>query len=225
MAKQQRKEAEARRRDLQRFITARKIKVAPWAKAAGVSEGTIRNFLTKRSATLTQATVDALVAAIGVPAAVIFPSTEKSQARTGGAAAPTFMAEGRGGFGAKDLPIIALAKAGGGQRSNRTHTARLTERPEYLARVKTAYASEIHDAAMSPAFERGWLIYVDPTETAKAGDNVVATLTDGSSAVRRLVRKSKGAVTLRQFNPRKDSEAKAASLASLHVIAGVRYRK
>jgi SOS-response transcriptional repressor LexA len=220
-----RKEAQARRRDLQRFITVRKIKVAPWAKAAGVSEGTIRNFLTKRSATLTQATVDALVAAIGVPAAVIFPSSEKMQTRKGTMAAPTFMADGRGGSGAKDLPIIPLAKAGGGQRLNHARASRLTERPEYLARVKTAYALEIIDATMSPAFERGWLVYVDPTETAKVGDNVVATFTDGASLVRRLVRKSKAGVTLRQFNPRKDSETKAASLASLHVIAGVRYRK
>jgi len=225
MARQQGKEAEARRRDLQRFITSRKIKVAPWATAAGVSEGTIRNFLTRRSATLTQATVDALVAAIGIPAAVIFPSTERSLSRKKSAAPPTFMAEGRGGFGAKDLPIITSASADGAQRLKRARASRLTERPEYLARIKSAYALEIRDTAMSPAFERGWLVFVDPTETAKAGDNVVATFADGSSVVRRLVRKSRSGIVLRQFNPRKDFEAKAASLSSLQVIAGVRYRK
>jgi SOS-response transcriptional repressor LexA len=224
MAKQ-RKEAEARRLDLQRFISARKIKVARWAKEAGISEGTIRNFLTRRSATLTQATVDALVTAIGVTAAQIFPSIEKAQARKAGAAAPTFLAESHGGFGEKNLPIIASINTAGRMRLDHRRVARLTERPEYLRRVKTAYALRIADEVMSPAFERGWLIYVDPTDIAKAGDNVVAAFADGTSAVRRLVRKSKAGVTLRQFNPRKDSETKAAQVASLHVIAGVRYRK
>ena len=220
-----RKEAEARRRDLQNFIKARKIKVARWAREAGVSEGTIRNFLTKRSATLTQATVDALVAVARLPAAVIFPSIEKAQARKAGSAAPTFLAISRAGFGAKDLPVVPMVRGKGGFRLKQDAPARLTERPEYLRKIKTAYAFTIADEAMSPAFEQGWLAYVDPTATAAAGDNVVATFADGTSLVRRLVKTSKAGLVLRQFSPRKDLEVKSAQLASLHTIAGVRYQK
>lgn len=221
--KKKQQTANLRRQDLQRFITARKIKVARWAKEAGISEGTIRNFLTKRSETLTQATVDALAAAMGVATAVIFPSVEKAE--KGRSPNLTFMAKSQGGFGAKDLPIAESKKAGGGVRIDRSKASRLTERPAYLRGVMTAYALSIPDEAMSPAFEPGWLVYVDPTEAAKVGDNVVAELTDGAAVIRRLVRKSKAGVTLRQFNPKKDTQIKTDKLASLHCIAGVRYRR
>ena len=212
-----------RRQDLQRFIAARKIKVARWAKEAGISEGTIRNFLTKRSETLTQATVDALAAAMGIATSVIFPSVEKAE--KGRSTNLTFMAKSQADFGAKDLPVAATVKISGGMRIDRARVSKLTERPVYLRKIMTAYALSIHDETMSPAFEGGWLVYVDPTETAKVGDNVVAEMTDGRAVIRRLVKKSKTGVTLRQFNPKKDTQVKADKLASLHCIAGVRYRR
>jgi lambda repressor-like predicted transcriptional regulator len=206
---------ESRRRDLERFIVSRGIKVARWARQAGISEGTIRNFLMKRSSTLTQATVDALVAAIGVPPAVIFPSAERAQGQET-ASRITFMSRSRGALDAKDLPVAPPA----GKR-----TRRFTERPEYLKRAKDAFALRIDDSSMSPAFERGWLAYVDPAGRAKAGDNVVVELADGRVLVRRLVRKTRTRVVLRQYSPKKDVEVKAADLDALYAIAGVRYRK
>jgi SOS-response transcriptional repressor LexA len=225
MTKRQKPTNDRRRDDLQRFITERKIKVARWAREAGLSEGTIRNFLTKRSATLTQATADALAAAMGIPTSTIFPSVENVPAK--GKAVPnlSFIASNQGGLGAKDLPIIQTSTSAGRMRLDHSRTPRLTERPEYLRRVRTAYALRIQDTSMSPAFEPEWLIYVDPTDTAKPGDNVVATLDGGGTVIRRLVRKSKAGVTLRQFNPKKDVQVKAPALVSLHCIAGVRYRK
>lgn len=223
MTKRQKSTNDRRRDDLQRFITERNIKVARWAREAGLSEGTIRNFLTKRSSTLTQATADALAAAMGIPTSTIFPSVENVQGK--GAPKLSFIASSQGGVGAKDLPIIQTAGSAGRLRLDHSRTPRLTERPEYLRRVQTAYALRIEDTSMSPAFEPGWLIYVDPTDTAKPGDNVVATSAVGGTVIRRLVRKSKAGVTLRQFNPKKDVQVKASALASMHCIAGVRYRK
>lgn len=225
MPKREKPANDRRREDLQRFITGRNIKVARWAREAGISEGTIRNFLTKRSSTLTQATADALAGAMGIPTSTIFPSVENVSGK--GKAAPnlSFIASSQGGFGAKDLPIIQTVTSAGRMRLDHSRTAQLTERPEYLRRVRTAYALQIQDTSMSPAFEPGWLIYVDPTDTAKSGDNVVATLEGGATVIRRLVGKAKGGVTLRQFNPKKDVKVKAAALGSLHCIAGVRYRK
>ncbi len=219
---QQQQTTNLRRQDLQRFIIARQIKVARWANEAGISEGTIRNFLTKRSSTLTQATVDALAAAMGIATSVIFPSVEKAE--KGRSPNLTFMSKSQGGFGAKDLPIVETAKAAFGVRLDRERVSKLTERPAYLRRVMTAYALTIPDESMSPAFEPGWLVYVDPTETAEVGDNVIVELTDGRAVIRRLVRKSKTGVTLRQFNPKKDMQIKADQLASLHCVVGVRYR-
>jgi SOS-response transcriptional repressor LexA len=216
--------SDLRRRDLETFIAARGLKVARWAREAGISEGTIRNFLMKRSETLTQATVDALAMAVGVAASVIFPSHDAK--RKGGRASNlTFLVKSHGSLGARNLPIIHAVRSGAGLKLDRGHTARLTERPAYLRGVKSSYALRILDRSMSPAFEPGWLVYVDPSAAAKPGDNVVAELGDGTALVRRLVRKAKAGVVLRQFNPKKDTEVKAARLGALHAIAGVRYRK
>lgn len=222
MTKRHRMASEDRRRDLQQFIDAHDITVSRWAKEAGISEGTVRNFLAGRSETLTQATVEALAEALDVTASAIFPSQEKRRGRKGTRDALTFIAKSPGGFGAKDLPIMGTVQTGG--RGLARGTATVTERPAYLKGIKTAYALGLRDPMMSPAFEPGWLVYVDPTENAKAGDNVVVHHVDGAVMVRRLVRRTKTEVVLRQFNPRKDTRFPAAEVASLHCIAGVRYR-
>lgn len=216
--------SDRRRLELERFIAARGLKVAPWARKAGVSEGTIRNFLMKRSATLTQATVDALAMAIGVAASVIFPSHDAKQ-NGARAAKLTFLAKSHATPGARNLPIVHAVSEDGALRIDHGRIPRLTERPAYLRGVKAAYALAILDRSMAPALEKGALVYVDPSARARAGDNVVVELEGGKASVRRLVRKSAARVVLRQFNPRKDVSTKAADLVSLHVIVGVRYRR
>jgi len=212
--------AESRRRDLQRFIDDYKIKVSPWAKAAGISEGTVRNFLAKRSETLTQATVDALARAAGVAVATIFKSSAQTlKGKKARGATLKFMAKPVGALGAKDLPIAVKGPRG------RLKPKGFTARPDYLRGIEAAYALPVDDSSMSPAFEPGWLAYVDPTALAKAGDNVVAVFANGATALRRLVRTGKAGTTLRQFNPRIDSAHKPREIAVLHCVAGVRYRR
>jgi len=60
-------EAELRREALRRFMDERGLKVYPWAKKAGISEGSIRNFLTGASSSLSADTLKKLARVAGVP--------------------------------------------------------------------------------------------------------------------------------------------------------------
>lgn len=65
-------DAEARRQALRKFIAMRGLKVAPWAKKAGISEGTVRNFLTGATHSLTDQTIQKLAAAADADPADLF---------------------------------------------------------------------------------------------------------------------------------------------------------
>lgn len=225
MKKKQHDAADDRRRDLQRFIDEHRLKVSRWAAKAGLSEGTIRNYLTGRSSTLTQATIDALAEAVGVTASAIFPSQEKRRrGKAPQAAALTFMAKSPGSLGVKDLPVVGTVRAASRGTGFTRTSGVVTERPAFLKGIRSAYALRLHDPSMSPAFEPGWLLYVDPTEAVKPGDNVVIQR-DGAMMIRRLVKKTKDAVIVRQFSPRADTRLSAEELTALHCVAGVRYRR
>lgn len=55
--------AEYNRSILQKFMDDNGLKMAPWSKVAGVSEGALRNFLSGRSQTMTVATLSKLARA------------------------------------------------------------------------------------------------------------------------------------------------------------------
>lgn len=61
-----RDDAERRRMALRQFMKAHGLRVFPWAKKAGISEGALRNFLNGKSNSLSTRTLDALATAIGV---------------------------------------------------------------------------------------------------------------------------------------------------------------
>jgi phage repressor protein C with HTH and peptisase S24 domain len=54
---------------LRRFMATNKLKVLPWTAAAGVPEGSVRNFLKERSKSLAYATLEKLAAAQAVTVA------------------------------------------------------------------------------------------------------------------------------------------------------------
>ena len=64
--------ADVRRRQLRRFMDARGLEAASWAREAGVRASAIYNFFNKRSSSLRQDTVEKLAAAAGVPISQIF---------------------------------------------------------------------------------------------------------------------------------------------------------
>jgi len=227
------KTALQRRRDLENFITARGLKVTPWAKRAGVAEGTVRNFLAGRSATLTQATVEALAAAAEVSPADIFPSaynnysgSQLRQRDEQNSVAPpnnfplTFMGrEQSTGSGTRDLPILGYVKAGElGFFLDNGDVRGYAVRPSSLIGVKDAYAVYVHDTSMIPAFKPGRIVHVDPTRPVNPGDDVVIELDDGQAFIKELVRRTEKFVICRQWNPAQEVRYEANRVKSLHLI-------
>ena len=91
--------------------------------------------------------------------------------------------------GPRDLPILGYVKAGQvGLFIDQGERQGVTVRPEALRDVSTAYAVRVHDTSMSPAFEPGYVLHVDPTRPVRPGDNVVIQTTDGQAFIKRLVR-------------------------------------
>ncbi|MHB1207383.1 MAG: S24 family peptidase [Rhodospirillaceae bacterium] len=243
------KTAEKRRDQLRRFMTARQLKARPWALAAGLkSDGTIRNFLKGITRTLTQNTVERLARAAKVPVSAIFPDALSgdtfqsgmsqasvatvdihSNADTKGLVATrnnggvSFLPDRRPTL-ARDLPIRGHTKAGKeGFFIDQGETWGFAMRPETLRGVAEAYAVRVHDESMSPRYEPGTVLLVDPFRQAKPGDNVIIQLSDGQAFVKVLVRRGGGIVACSQFNPKKTVEYKQAKVKSLHLVVGVDY--
>lgn len=123
--------------------------------------------------------------------------------------------------GPRDLPILGHVKAGQvGLFIDQGERQGVTVRPEALRDVRTAYAVRVHDVSMSPAFEPGYVLHVDPTRPVKPGDNVVIQTVDGQAFIKRLVRRTERVLICEQFNPREPMEFKPAKVRAIHMVVG-----
>ena len=123
--------------------------------------------------------------------------------------------------GPRDLPILGYVKAGQvGLFIDQGERQGVTVRPEALRDVRTAYAVRVHDTSMSPAFEPGYVLHVDPTRPIRAGDNVVIQTVDGQAFIKRLVRRTERVIICEQFNPREPMEFKPTKVKAIHMVVG-----
>lgn len=123
--------------------------------------------------------------------------------------------------GPRDLPILGYVKAGQvGLFIDQGERQGVTVRPEALRDVSTAYAVRVHDVSMSPAFEPGYVLHVDPTRPVKPGDNVVIQTVDGQAFIKRLSRRTERVIICEQFNPREPMEFKPAKVRAIHMVVG-----
>jgi len=225
---------EIKRRELRAFIKSRGLQMKPWARAAKVSSGTVRNFLDGRSKTMTQATIDALAKAADASPADMFPSSYPHNFR--GNQSPSITpinlvageTTGRvtvepGGErrfeGPGDLPILGHVKAGemglfitNGERQG------VTVRLKALEGVQDAYAVRVHDRSMYPAFEPDDLVQVNPHLSPQPGHNVVIQLVTGEAFIKLLVRRTEKEIRCKQWNPEKDVTFDPKQVRSIHRI-------
>jgi phage repressor protein C with HTH and peptisase S24 domain len=228
------KRAQLRRKQLRQFIDARDLKIRAWCREAGLkSDGTVRNFLAGVTKSMTQETVAKLAAAEGVTPDQIFPPDDvkvdihRSNFPKEGVATknhqPLDFLPGRP-TGPRDLPILGHTKAGEtGFFIDQGQTWGFAMRPESLRGVDGAYAVRVHDDSMSPRYEPGEVLLVDPYRQAKPDDHVVIQLTDGQAFIKRLVRRGGGIVACAQLNPKKNIEYKQAQIKAIHLVVGVDY--
>jgi len=204
--------AERRRGALRRFMDAQGLRPATWARQAGVSEGTLRNFLAGRSDSLSQATLEKLAAARGVSAAALItgePSPEVASKI--------------------DLPqdvevhgTVAGAIAGAFQLDTGTVVDRV-HRPPGLLGAAGLYALYVRGDSMAPKFEEGDLIYIHPHRPPAPGCYVVVQIQAGANLpieayIKRLARRTASKLILEQINPLATIEIPAKHVVAVHRI-------
>lgn len=74
---------EATRKALKDFMTLQGIKIAPWCRKAGLSNGTVRNFLDGRTRTMKQETLLRLASAAHVTIEEMLGETKNSPSELG----------------------------------------------------------------------------------------------------------------------------------------------
>lgn len=123
-------------------------------------------------------------------------------------------------YGLRNLPLLGTARGGGDEYyfGNGAEVLSLTYRPIELLNVRDAYAVYVHGDSMSPRYEPGEMLYVDPVRPVRAGDDVIVQLADGQGFVKRLVRRTGRSVVCRQFNPPEEVEYPSDQVRALHLI-------
>lgn len=96
-----------------------------------------------------------------------------------------------------------------------------TRRPGSLQGVRQAYAIYMPGDSMSPRYEPGWLLFVNPFKPARQGRDVVVEKKDGAVLIKTLGRRTGGKVALHSVNKDyADIEIPESEISHIHVITG-----
>ena len=226
------------------LLSARGLTVSAAARAAGISEGTLRAYRDTEGRGLNTRTLHKVLGAIarlsGAP-----PPPELMAGELGGAGLnyPTAAAPATGmttpGLAAPVAPeyrapeplspsaprIAVRGTAQGGPQGAFVLTGDDIDYVRCPARLGTAqgtYALFIEGDSMSPRYEPGELIFVSPRRPARIGDDVVIVRRDGDGEqcayIKRLLRRGGAEVVAEQFNPPKEVRFPAAEIEAIHLV-------
>jgi SOS-response transcriptional repressor LexA len=170
----------------------------------------------------------------------LLAKTEKTESSAGRAIGIVGPASSDGGFVAKavdiagrgrvarDLPIYGSAMGGAdGSFAMNGEVMDYAERPPALAGSQSAYGIYVQGDSMSPRFEAGWLLHVNPTRPVRRGDNVVVQLQadDPDDAplayVKMFEARTPSLLIVVQFNPRMELSWPIDRVVSVHRIVGI----
>lgn len=146
------------------------------------------------------------------------PNTDLSKAE----AIPAYQRFG----GPRDVPVRGTAVGGGdgdGDFRFNGDTIDYAPRPPGIASRKDVYALYVENDSMSPKYEPGERLYVDPHRSPRPMDYVVVELhgedgEPGKGFIKRLVKRTPTKVVVSQFNPAKELEFEAAQVRRLHRV-------
>jgi transcriptional regulator with XRE-family HTH domain len=124
-----------------------------------------------------------------------------------------------------DVPILGVA-AGGADADFYLNgeVADYARRPTGVSLNRNVYALWVNGASMSPRFEDGELIYVNPSRPPAIGDYVVVEMLpkrgarEGAGYVKRLKKRTPTKIVLEQFNPAREFELAAADIKAIHRV-------
>ena len=128
----------------------------------------------------------------------------------------------------RNLPVYGSAMGGiDGAFEMNGQVADYIERPPSLAGAKNAYGIYVQGDSMSPRFESGWLLHVNPNRPVRRGDNVVIQVrghdehTPPLAYVKVFECRTATKLVVQQFNPVKDMEWPLEDVVSIHRVIGV----
>ena len=127
--------------------------------------------------------------------------------------------------GEPDLPVYASAEGGSsGMLITESDRVDWVRRPQPLLKVRDAFAVYVVGDSMEPRYEQGDMILVHPGRPVGVDNDVLllAQAADGSRAalIKRLVRSSAKAWTVRQYNPPREYDLPRAEWQQAYVVVG-----
>lgn len=94
-------------------------------------------------------------------------------------------------------------------------------RPHVLQRVKEAYAIYMVGDSMSPRYEPGFTLYVNPFRPPRPGNGVVVYKKNDSVLVKRFKAMTADTLVLEQLNPARELRIARAEVAHIHLVVHV----
>lgn len=128
--------------------------------------------------------------------------------------------------GPDSLPVMGTGEGGkDGQMDWNGEVVDMVRRPPFLGAAKGAYALYVRGSSMSPRYEDGDIVYVNPARPTGPGAYVVVQFYEREgeavrAVIKQLVRRTDAGVTLRQFNPAKEFMIASDRVQSVHKIVG-----
>lgn len=135
---------------------------------------------------------------------------------------------GHPNFGPKDVPVNGTAW--GGDDADFEMNGQIVDyvrRPPGIAHLKGVFALHVLGTSMVPRFEPGDLLYCGGRDPVP-GDDIVIELHPteqalaGKGYIKRFIRRDRGKVVVRQYNPAKDLSFDAASIKRVHRVIPLR---
>lgn len=132
-------------------------------------------------------------------------------------------------FGSAENNVPVLGTAVGGESADFYWNGEVVDyvrRPTAISNAKGVYAVYIAGTSMSPRYEEGEMVYVNPTRPAGIGDYVIVELhpdeangeRSGPGYIKRLVRRTPTTIVTEQFNPPKEIVFSRSEVKQVHRI-------
>ena len=127
----------------------------------------------------------------------------------------------------RDLPIFGQAMGGAdGSFEMNGQVVEFVERPPSLGGARNAYGIYVQGDSMSPRFEAGWLVLVNPSRPVRKGDNVVVQIKGAAehaplAFLKVFEARTPTQLVVRQFNPPRMLEWPVTDVISMHRVVGV----
>lgn len=128
------------------------------------------------------------------------------------------------GFGQRDLPVRGRAEGGpDGAVMLDSEPIDWTWRPPELQGARDAFAMFVTGTSMGDVLPEGSTVYVHPSLPPRPNDFVIVEKKDHEALIKRLVRRTGGTVTLRQYDPVREFDLDRAEIKAIYRVVGTIY--